>query len=56
MHGNQTVYTNKLVKLYGPEIGDIMLKQKHEVRKFSRQELETIILVYETIQRVEGLE
>jgi len=49
-NGKQVVFAAKLVKEYGPEILEIMLKQKHDVRKWKRDELEEIYKEYKELE------
>lgn len=46
LHGNLAFYSNNLVKIYGEEVLDYLIRESKKVRKYSREDLEDIIKKY----------
>ena len=47
LNGNQDAYAVKLARKFGPEILEEFDKKKHEIKKYTRPELEDLIRFYQ---------
>lgn len=47
--GNYPAYTQFMLKTYGPDIIDKLLKEKQKLHQFTRSELESIITTYQNL-------